>query len=191
MLIRSLYFNSCEYLVNIPPVLSGKKILHIQKQHTLEEDVLIGSANFENASIEYFNRFINVEQSENLTSEMISFSTDVPVITNVVKTGNITKITYLWTPSTDNITGFSLVAKDKNFGSSSLTPTIIYCNCKNPKATCNYTSAELALTTELNATINNNTIVRGKDECVFSLIIIHSKFQRTPFSVIFCCSICP
>ena len=161
-----LIFHSFAHIANVPPVISGKQILHVQKHHKLLEEVQIGSANFQSASIEYFNRFINVEQNENITSEMSVFSTDVPEIRSVVKTGNITKVTYLWTPSTDNITGFSIVAKDKNLGSASLTPTIIYCNCKNVNATCNYTSAELALTSELNASISNNAIIRGRDECM-------------------------
>ena len=82
-------------------------------------------------------------------TDVLSFSNDVPIITRITRQGNITKVNYRWTPSTDNITGFSILATDDKLGSALYTPNIVYCLCKHTLAKC------------LNILVENNTQVES------------------------------
>ena len=134
-------------------------------------EITIESKNLQNVSVEYVTvvKVASGNQStENATSESV-YSTDVPDIIGTLKIDNMTYVNYSWTPKTDNITGFTILATDDKQGSATYTPSIIYCTCNPGKANCIYDlgdneteEAGAANTTQSgNATLGSNTTVQA------------------------------
>ena len=157
------------YLANIPPVIIGEETLYIRKGENFSSNITILSNNLANVTIQFLRVYIIVNGSSNSSTngtEVSYFSSDVPTITKTTRQGNVTEVNFQWNPSTDNITGFSILATDDKFGSALYTPNIIYCRCKHSMAKCRFASPENNTEEESgsigeNVTFEVNITIRG------------------------------
>ena len=129
----------------------------------MHSEIVIESHSLVNVTVEYVRQISSFNSSENSTTnntlESSSYSTDVPTITEITSLGgNLTQVNYSWTPSSVNVTGFSILATDKRLGSALYTPNVHYCMCEHPKAECIFNSDNDTDDEEISATIRNDTI---------------------------------
>lgn len=106
-----------------------------------------------------------VTQSDNSSnstnSTIISISDDIPTVQSTISIGgNVTNVTLTWTPSTLNITGFTVTVTDALGATVSWAPVTYYCTCISAAAVCLYPNASDTSSTSNSTNSTSNTSAR-------------------------------
>ena len=148
--------NSQQQVANAGPSIDdAPDSLHTRWNQLNLISFLVTSAHTFNVSV--LGAAVTSEASNSTNGTVITISDDIPSILSTSTIGNVTNVTLTWTPSSLNITGFTISVTDSLGATASWAPVTYYCTCVNAASVCLYPNASDTSSTSNSTNSTSNT----------------------------------